>query len=133
MTESNRGLGSVSFLINVARGEVVDDGTLTDAGDVVAAMFAKGLKRHGLDGIFVIEAVQCRRGCIIIEIVIGGGALWVLKDYKAYRESLILLVKDLNGAVITLKKLGERTLWLFRHDLPGIDAQLSPMPPDDIQ
>lgn len=142
MAESNTGLGSVSFLINVAPGEVVGDATLEDAGNVVAAMFAEGLKRHGLDEIFVIEAVECRRGCIIIEVVIGGSivigggggaALLVLRDYDKYRNNLIQVVKDLNGAWVRLKKLGERRLWLFRHELPRIDAQLAPIPPDDIQ
>lgn len=133
MKESNEAIGRISFLINVALGEVVDDAVLKDARDAVVAKFAEGLKQRGLEGVFVIQAVESRRGCIIVEIVIGGGALLLLKDYKDYRESLILLVKDLNGALVALKKLGERAMWLFRHDLPGIDAQLSPIPPDDIQ
>ncbi|MBL8261800.1 MAG: hypothetical protein JNM58_05180 [Xanthomonadaceae bacterium] len=133
MNESSEVVGRVSFLINVARGEVVDDAVLEDARDAVAARFTKELKRHRLDEVLVIQAVESRRGCIIVEIVIGGGALLLLKDYKSYRESLILLVKDLNGARIALKRLGERTMWLFRHDLPGIDDKLSPVPPDDTQ
>lgn len=118
---SNYEIGSVTYCTNVPQGYSPSDEDADYVAEQVEAEFRRRLSASSFRDELVVLRVEYGVGCILTTITLGAAIPAIykfIKDYPKFRPGLVLLLKDLNGIFVRIRRtesLG--STYLMRDDL----------------
>ncbi len=109
---------SISFVVNDPRDDRLSEEERAEIARQVLARFRQLLESdQRLATLVRIDGVAWYAGCTVVVIGIAVLAIKTLKEYKALKESVIELAKDVNGLCVRLARWSRPySAWFYRDD-----------------
>jgi hypothetical protein len=118
---SNYEIGSVTYCTNVPKGYWPSDEDADYVAEQVEAEFRKRLSASSFRDELVVLKVEYGFGCILTTITLGAAIPAIykfVKDYPKFRPGLVLLLKDLNGILVRIRRTeSSGSTYIMRDDV----------------
>lgn len=119
-------IGSVTYCTNVPKGYFPSDEDADYVASQVENLFRAKLSTSAFaDEVDILQVTYCT-GCIITTITLGvsvGAIYRFVRDYPKFRPGLMLLLKDINGFLASLRDSEKRgSTYVMREDLLDADV-----------
>ena len=114
-------IGSVTYCTNIPNGYSPSDEDADYVAEQVEAAFRQRLAASPLAEDLVVLKVEYGTGCILTTITLGAAIPAIykfVKEYPKFRPGLLLLLKDLNGILVRVRRVEAReSTHMMRDDI----------------